>query len=207
MIFLQMGISAVYGTLITIEVRTFHVSSIIIMICLAILVVAGINVFSLGFGLVFGYSRKLMWSGIGFNLLITALAIELYPLVNDLWTKVQFQKNNNPLTDFSFDNRHYSLVLSDRQSSSGTASFYGNSLINALKCALSICIGFSAILGRASQLEALIVTCFGVVGFELNRQITQTKFGFDNFGTYFIFTFGGFLGLGLGLTSFLKERR
>jgi len=56
--------------------------------------------------------------------------------------------------------------LSDRQSGSNNQqAFYGNSLIAALKCALSICVGFSSILGRASQLEALIVTCLGIIGY------------------------------------------
>lgn len=80
-------------------------------------------------------------------------------------------------------------------------------MINALKCGLSLSIAFSSILGRAGQLEALLVAWFGTVTFELNRQLIQQKRGIDAFGTYYIFTFGGFMGLGLGFLLFLRERR
>jgi hypothetical protein len=48
----------------------------------------------------------------------------------------------------------YNIFLSDRESASFSKqrSFYGNSLINALKCGLSLSIAFSSILGRAGQL-------------------------------------------------------
>jgi hypothetical protein len=42
-----------------------------------------------GFGLLFGYTRKLVWSGIGFNFFILAFCIVFYPLINDFWTKTQ----------------------------------------------------------------------------------------------------------------------
>jgi hypothetical protein len=107
----------------------------------------------------------------------------------------------------------FNLYLSDRETgmisstSTGQASYYGNSITNAIKCALSVSIAFSAILGRAGQLECLIVTALGIVGFELNRQIIQENQGEDTFGTFYIFTFGGFMGLGLGLLSLIRERK
>jgi hypothetical protein len=48
---------------------------------------------------------------------------------------------------------------------------------------------------------------FGVVGFELNRQITQEVIGSDSFGTFYIFTFGGFMALGVGLFAWLREKK
>lgn len=48
---------------------------------------------------------------------------------------------------------------------------------------------------------------FGTVGFELNRQIIQGNQGDDAFGTFYIFTFGGFMGLILGLFSLIREKR
>lgn len=60
-------------------------------------------------------------------------------------------------------------------------------------------VAFSAVLGRVGHLECLIVAVFGTVGFELNRQIIQQNQGIDTFGTFYIFTFGGFMGLALGV--------
>ena len=36
------------------------------------------------------YLRRLVWSSIGFSLLITCLTIELYFLMNAFWEKVDF---------------------------------------------------------------------------------------------------------------------
>lgn len=153
-----------------------------------------------GFGLLFGYSRRLAWSGIGFTFFITAFCIEVYPLVNSFWTKTAIQSNNSPTLGFGYDNRDYNIFLSDRETSPNSArTFYGNSLTNAIKCALSVAVAFSAVLGRVGHLECLIVAVFGTVGFELNRQIIQQNQGIDTFGTFYIFTFGGFMGLALGL--------
>jgi hypothetical protein len=155
----------------------------------------------------------MIWSGIGFNLLITALCLELYPLINDFWTRTKIQNGNSPLINFGeFNNRFYQLYLANRDTNTGattatTAAYYGNCMTNALKCALSVAVAFSAILGRAGHLECFFVVIFGTVGFELNRQIIQSHQGQDAFGTYYIFTFGGFMGLVLGLFSWVREKR
>lgn len=73
-----------------------------------------------------------------------------------------------------------------------------------MKCALAVVIAFSSILGRAGQLECLFVSITGVIGFELNRQVLQERVGSDAFGTFYIFTFGGFMGLILGLFLYLR---
>jgi hypothetical protein len=155
--------------------------------------------------LLFGYTRRLAWSGIGFTFFITAFCIEVYPLINDFWTKTGIQSNNSPSLDFTKGNKYYNLYLSDRETAlSGAATYYGNSITNSLKCALSVAIAFSSVLGRVGHLECLMVAAFGTIGFELNRQIIQQNQGTDTFGTFYIFTFGGFMGLGLGLLSFIR---
>lgn len=101
MLFLQAGMSLVYGFLIRAQSVQFNAASVLVASGLAILVVAGTFSHILGFGLIFGYTRRLVWSGIGFTFFITALCIELYPLVNAFWTKTGLQINNTQ-TSFSF---------------------------------------------------------------------------------------------------------
>jgi hypothetical protein len=50
------------------------------------------------------------------------------------------------------------------------------------------------------------VSLFGIVGYELNRQVL-INLGIDGFGTYSIFTYGGFMGLALGVILKFKEDR
>ena len=68
-------------------------------------------------------------------------------------------------------------------------------------------VAFSSILGRAGQLQCLIMCLFGTIGFELNRQLIQENIGADAFGTFYIFTFGGFMGLTMGIISYFRERK
>jgi len=160
-----------------------------------------------GFGLLFGYTKKLVWSGMGFNLFIVAFCLEFYPLINNFWTRTQIQKNNSPLLDFSYSNRYYDLYLANRDTLP-TAEYtgYGNCITNALKCGLAMAIAFSAILGRAGQLECLLVCIVGTIGYELNRQLLQERIGSDSFETFIIFTYGGFMALALGLFAYLREQ-
>lgn len=67
----------------------------------ALLVVAG-------FGLYFSYATHLVWSSLGFNLLLTALSIQLYPLINALWSKARIFVSASP---DSFNNPDYQLLL------------------------------------------------------------------------------------------------
>ena len=108
-----------------------------------------------------------------------------------------------------FKDGDYNLHLSNRDmtTSSSSPTNYGNCITNAMKCALALSVAFSSVLGRAGQLECLFICIFGVIGFELNRQAIQERIGADSFGTFFIFTFGGFMGLALGLICYLREQR
>ena len=152
MLFLQAAMSLVYGFLIRVQPVQLNAASALVAVGLAILVIAGTFSPISGFGLIFGYTRKLVWSGIGFTFFITALCIELYPLVNAFWTKTGLQTNNTQ-TSFSFESKIYSLLLTDRETGSTNAvTYYGNSITNGLKCALSVAVAFSSILGRAGHL-------------------------------------------------------
>lgn len=42
-----------------------------------------------GFGLIFSYNKRLLWSGLGYTFFITAFVLQLYPLINAFWTKTQ----------------------------------------------------------------------------------------------------------------------
>ena len=150
----------------------------------------------------FSYLKRLTWSGIGFAFLITALCIQFYPLVNAFWTKTAIQKNPTANTfSGSSASNYFNLFLSNLEIIAGAN--YGNTVTTAIKCALSILVAFSSILGRAGPLECLIATLLGSMGFELNRQIIS-NLGQDSFGTFSIFTFGGFMGLALGVILYLK---
>lgn len=113
--------------------------------------------------------------------------------------------------NFGYDNRNYNFFLSNRETNPANPSvsltLYGNCITNAMKCALAVVVAFSSILGKASQLECIIVTILGVIGFELNRQCIQERIGADGFGTFFIFTFGGFMGLALGFLESMREKK
>lgn len=64
----------------------------------------------LGFGMYFSYLKNLIWNGIGFAFFITAFSIELYPLINALWSKVGI--HSNKMYADSFSTRNYYLSVS-----------------------------------------------------------------------------------------------
>ena len=68
-------------------------------------------------------------------------------------------------------------------------------------------VAFCSILGRAGQLQCLILCIFGTIGFELNRQAIQERVGADAFGTIYIFVYGGFMGLAVGFFCYIRERK
>jgi hypothetical protein len=145
--------------------------------------------------------KRLVWSGIGFTFFITAFCIEFYPLINDFWTKARI---NHSATPIYYTDSNYELYLAN--ANLPTNKLYGNCLTNALKCALAVAIAFSSILGRGGHLECFLTVVFGAIGYELNRQVIA-NLAVDGFGTYSIFTFGGFMGLAMGLILKFKEDR
>ena len=71
-------------------------------------------------------------------------------------------------------------------------------------------IAFSCVLGRVGQLECWFICVFGTIGYELNRQLCYRQFQTTNdlsgdpFGTMYIFTFGGFMGLAMAIILSIK---
>lgn len=132
----------------------------------------------------------MLWSGIGFTFLITVLVFQFYFLINGFWSKANVQFSG---TDWS--NTWIATYLSDENgdTSSGGIDTQGNTAVGAFKCALSMCIAFAAIGGRAGPLEAFIIVIIGTITYELNRQIL-TLFSVNLGGSATIFEFGGFLG-------------
>lgn len=81
----------------------------------------------------------------GFSLLITALSIELYFLVNTFWTKVRIMYSSETLSKFMESDKTYDLYLTSNVEV--TDSF--TCLTGCFKCGLAMMVAFSAIQGRA----------------------------------------------------------
>jgi hypothetical protein len=141
----------------------------------------------------------MLWTGLGFTLLITALSMEMYFMMNAFWSKSGIiDGSQNHFKDTSYFNFYLTnLNLGSPKSMT--------SITGGFRCALANMVAFSAIIGRAGPLEALFVAVFGTIGYELNRQILE-RFSIDSGGTSAIFIFGGFMGLVIGLFRYLAER-
>lgn len=100
------------------------------------------------------YVTGLKWSGFGFSLLITVLCFQYYFLINAFWTKadVQYTNQNQNGTPGSLQNYGdiFNVYLSDAIGSA--VKTFGNTACGAFKMALTICIAFSAVVGRAGPL-------------------------------------------------------
>lgn len=120
----------------------------------------------LGFGGLFAYIRKLVWSALGFNLLIVCLSIEWFFLIYFFWFKVDIRGTTlNFSSGTIFNNIWLTNSIYKKINDNLIINAYGSCLTQALKCALANCIGFSAILGRAGPLEAFFIALFGTIGY------------------------------------------
>lgn len=63
--------------------------------------------------------------------------------------------------------------------------------------AINVCV--SCILGRCGLFEVFVTILVGTIGYELNRRICVQNFGDDVFGSLYIFAYGGFMGLAIGM--------
>lgn len=118
--------------------------------------------YKLGFGLIFSYNKRLVFSGIGFTLLITILSVEWYFLFNAFWTKANFY---NEGTDFNYDRRFVHIYLTNRDDATNLVERYRATLTDAVRCGLANSVAFSAILGRAGLVEAFVVSLIGTIGY------------------------------------------
>lgn len=77
-----------YGFFIRINSTSITSSEdFVVTALLFVLIILGKQIFYLGFGFALSYPFKLIWSSIGFNLLIVALSVQTFFLVNAFWTK------------------------------------------------------------------------------------------------------------------------
>lgn len=154
------------------------------------------------------YVTGLKWSGFGFALLITVLCYQYYFLINAFWTKADVQATNVAAGGGPQELQNYgdkfNIYLSD-----GIGSVYktfGNTACGAFKMALTVCIAFSAVIGRAGPLEILIFVLIGGGLYELNRQIISIE-AYDIGGSFTIFMFGGIWGTVVALIlSFTRQK-
>lgn len=199
MILMQIAICLIYSFLVWVPPYEFNDPNgpvtfvpIVTTVILFLMVVVG-------FGALFAYIRKLVWSALGFNLLIVCLSIEWFFLIYLFWFKCNIRGYG---IDFGSGTWWNNIWLTNQQfktyDDNLTVSAIGACLTEALKCALANCIGFSAILGRAGPLEAFFIAAFGTVGYELNRNLVD-RLHWDYGGTYTVFTYGGFMSLAVGL--------
>jgi hypothetical protein len=119
--------------------------------------------------LLFSYNKRLIFSGLGFTLLITCLTVEWYFLINAFWTKANIGGKG---TQFTYDTRFYNIYLANRDGPESVPSNaqlyllkYRATLTDAVRCGLANSIAFSAILGRAGLLECWFVALIGTIGY------------------------------------------
>jgi hypothetical protein len=89
----------------------------------------------------------MLWTGMGFTLLITALTMEMYFMMNAFWTKAVISWTLNH-TWFSQPIKTYSFYLVNLNE----YPKYMATVTGGFRCALSNIIAFSAIIGRAGPL-------------------------------------------------------
>ena len=75
-----------------------------------------------------------------------------------------------------------------------------------MRCGLASIIGASSIVGRATPLEMFVLAIVSTFAFELNRQIVANV-SIDQFGSFTVFGFGGFVSLGTGLIYLCIEKK
>lgn len=152
----------------------------------------------IGFGLHLAFLKHLVWTSLGFSLLITVIALELYPLVNTLWGKLNISGRSLD----SFSNKTFSLYLASMDNS----RYDNNTVTGAAKCAISLIVAFASVIGRVGRIQVLVMVVVGVCGFSLNQAVVN-GIGQDLFGTFSVFAFGGFLGLIFGMLTTRREKQ
>lgn len=70
---------------------------------------------------------------------------------------------------------------------------------------MAINVAISCVLGRVGMFEIFFTLILGTFGYELNRRVCK-NFGNDAFGSMYIFAFGGFMGLAIGIILRLRDK-
>jgi len=90
----------------------------------------------------------MLWTGMGFSLLITALSIEMYFMINCFWSKAVIWYQAATITQFSDSDKTYNFWLTNLHETPN----YLATMTGGFRCALANLIAFSAIIGRAGPL-------------------------------------------------------
>jgi hypothetical protein len=90
----------------------------------------------------------MLWTGMGFSLLITALSIEMYFMINCFWSKAVIWYQATSITQFSDSDKTYNFWLTNLNEIPN----YLATMTGGFRCALANLIAFSAIIGRAGPL-------------------------------------------------------
>lgn len=180
LILTQIAICIVYGKLVNIPplepqdvqtpdvlLGTPNVAPIILVTLVTFLVVVG-------FGALMSYTRKNVWSALGFHLVLICLTVEIFFIFNNLlnFTDETMNYSEDWQIYLSPLERHNRIRIQNGNIlNEGRILEFGNNLLMAMKCALANCIAFSCGLGRWGLLELYFIALFGTILFELNRRL------------------------------------
>lgn len=160
---------------------------------------------TLGLGLLFSYNKRLILSGLGFSLFINAYSLQYYPLINALLSKARLFStevvDSEPDQTFYLSHHFYSVTGNIIWANSNF-----NHIEGCFRAAMAVNVAVSCVLGRVGLSEIFFTILMGTFGYELNRRIC-TNFGDDAFGSMYIFTFGGFMGLAMGMILRLRDKK
>lgn len=129
--------------------------------------------------------------------MLLSFAVQIYPLFNALWGKIGLHQTSD-----NFSNRGFTVYLAVMDGS----NYHNNTVTAAIKCGLSLIVAFASIIGRVGPLECLFLAVFGTAGYEVNRSLVG-RMAQDLFGSFTIFSFGGFLGIMIGVLLRVGERK
>lgn len=128
------------------------------------------------------------------TLLIFALTIQHYFMMRAFWDKAGA---NDPLAAKNFGEKRYDTLsfLNKGQDRGITTALTHASIADAIACAISLIIAFSALVGRIQILEVFFLTLFGSFLYEVNNQLFWNIFITDIGYGMRIFIFGSVLGI------------
>jgi hypothetical protein len=90
-----------------------------------------------------------------FNLLITAITVQLYFLVNAFFTKIQLQPSNDTMSTVGYDQIELTPYISN----------YGASFSDAFRCCISMSVMYSVLHARIGLLETFVCTIIGNIAY------------------------------------------
>lgn len=159
-----------------------------------------------GFGLLNAYITNASFSGMALSLLVFALTIQHYFLMRAFWSKAGAYFTDGEKT-FVTNNRSDTLSFTNYKQDRDLGmieSYTYSSIADAIACAISMLVAFSALVGRIQPFEVFFLTVFGSFFYEVNSQllwnfkITDIGYGMR------IFIFGSLMGL---ISSIILGRR